>query len=902
MQLDMRWVRQIVAALAIASGGAAAAVAQTATPGPGIPLDLATRRAALITDLRYELALAVPREQTAPLSGWLIARFVLRDASAPLVIDFAPGASHVKAVSVDSVPVTPAFVPDHIVIPAAALTAGATEVRIEFTAGDASLNRNPEFLYALFVPARAHLAIPVFDQPDLKARWTLKLSLPSTFTAVANGAVTEEGNRACADGRSGSDCRLSVGFAETAPISTYLFSFVVGDFKIATAVRNGRTYRMFHRETDAAKVARNLDAIFDLHDRALRFMELYTGIPYAFGKFDFVAIPAFQFGGMEHAGKILYNATGLLLDESATQNQLLGRASVIAHETAHMWFGDLVTMRWFNDVWMKEVFANFMAAKIVNPSFPEVNHDLRFLYAHYPAAYEVDRTAGANAIRQPLDNLNEAGSLYGAIIYQKAPVVMRHLEALLGADSFRDGLREYLNAHPFGNATWSDLIAVLDRRTPVDLAAWSRIWVESPGRPVITTELTTRLSVPLGDEPEKRTIESLTFIQSDPQQQGRVWPQTLKVTVALPDGPRTIEVALTGARTTVPEAVGWPEPLYVLPNGGGWAYGGFVLDPISRDYLAANVASIPDALTRGAAWVTLWEALLDRSVPATAFVDTAMRAVPAEPDEQTRQRVLGYAGNAWWKFLSPAERSARAAAAERTLRAGLDAATTASQKSAWFGALRRMATTAPTLAWLTAVWEKAETVTGLPFAEADYSALALELAVREVPRWSEILTGQLARIDNPDRKARFAFIMPALAADPAVREKWFLALADVANRRREPWVLDGLDYLHHPLRAAAVGQVRAAESRPALGDPEDWRHLLPQALDGCHARRLQRRRHGRRGAPLPGHAAARLPGAAQEHRAAVGRRPLPRRRPAVSPRNGNAGGDPSVAPGVLTNP
>ena len=107
--------------------------------------------------------------------------------------------------------------------------------------------------------------------------------------------------------------------------------------------------------------------------------------PYPFGKFDFVLIPSFQFGGMEHAGAILYNQSGLLLDESATQNQLLDRASIIAHETAHMWFGDLVTMKWFDDVWMKEVFANFMAAKIVNPSFPEVNHDLRFLLAHYPA-------------------------------------------------------------------------------------------------------------------------------------------------------------------------------------------------------------------------------------------------------------------------------------------------------------------------------------------------------------------------------------------------------------------------------------------------------------------------------------------------------------------------------------
>ena len=147
---------------------------------------------------------------------------------------------------------------------------------------------------------------------------------------------------------------------------------------------------------------RNRDAIFDLHAAALTWLERYTGIPYPFGKFDFLLVPAFQFGGMEHPGAIFYNASGLLLDESATQNQQLERASVIAHETAHMWFGDLVTMRWFNDVWMKEVFANFMAAKIVNPSFPDMNHDLRFLYAHYPPAYDVDRTAGTNAIRQPL--------------------------------------------------------------------------------------------------------------------------------------------------------------------------------------------------------------------------------------------------------------------------------------------------------------------------------------------------------------------------------------------------------------------------------------------------------------------------------------------------------------------
>jgi len=771
---------------------ATSAVAQTPPPGPGIPLTLATERAAAIRDLRYALSLTVPNDQKAPLAGTMTARFRVVDGSRRVVFDFAPGPPNVKAVRVNGEDVTPAFVTDHLIVPVRTGRNADMEVAIDFIAGDASLNRNPDFLYALFVPARAHLAIPVFDQPDLKARWTLELTYPGEWIAVSNGAPSTGGRFDLMEGIAGQRSRVTTSFAETEPLPTYLFSFVVGDFKVVDGTRNGRTFHFYHRETDAKKVARNTEALFDLHDRAIRYMEEYTGIPYAFGKFDFVAIPAFQFGGMEHAGKILYNASSLLLDESATQNQYLGRASVISHETAHMWFGDLVTMRWFNDVWMKEVFANFMAAKIVNPSFPEVNHDLRFLYAHYPAAYEVDRTAGANPIRQPLENLNEAGSLYGAIIYQKAPVMMRHLEALLGADSFRDGLREYLGAHRFGNATWTDLIEVLDRRTPTDLAAWSRVWVESAGRPTVTTELVVKAG----------TIASLAFAQSDPQKKSRLWPQTLEVTVALPEGPRTIDVALTGARAIVKEAVGWPAPAYVLPNGGGWAYGGFVLDRASRDYLAAHVADIPNVLTRGAAWVTLWDALLDRAIPATTFVDTALAAVAVEPDEQSRARILGYAGSAWWRFLGPADRTSRAAAAEATLRAGLERATTAGQKSAWFGAIRRIATTPDTLAWLTRVWDRSETLAGLPLAEADYSALAMDLAVRDVPRAAEILDQQLARIDNPDRKARFQFIMPALSGDAAVRDRWFQALKDVANRRREPWVLDGLDYLHHPLRAA----------------------------------------------------------------------------------------------------
>src|SRR5438552_12388372 len=267
-------------------------------------------------------------------------------------------------------PITKYFDNGHIVVNKDFLALVENSIEIVFHAGDASLNRNPEFMYALFVPARAHLAFPCFDQPDLKARYTLQLTVPANWQAVSNGVETK---------REPSGDRVRIQYAETKPIPTYLFTFATGKFQVETAERDGRTFHMFHRETDAKKVERNREAIFDLHAKALAWLEDYTQIPYPFGKFDFVLIPSFQFGGMEHHGAIYYNASSILLDESATENQMLGRASTISHETSHMWFGDLVTMRWFNDVWMKEVFANFMAEKIVDPAFPKVNHGLRFL-------------------------------------------------------------------------------------------------------------------------------------------------------------------------------------------------------------------------------------------------------------------------------------------------------------------------------------------------------------------------------------------------------------------------------------------------------------------------------------------------------------------------------------------
>jgi aminopeptidase N len=761
-------------------------------PAVGISEALARERAARVSNVRYALSLTIPRDRRAVISGRETLAFALSDASSPLAIDFDPNRSgRVRRIEAGGEPVEARQVNGHLLLPASSLRAGDNLVTIEFDAGDAPLNRNEDFLYTILVPARAHEAFPCFDQPDLKARWTLALDVPDGWETLANGMETSRDVR---DGRT----RLT--FAETQPLSTYLFAFAAGRFSIERDERHaqdGRAPRMFHRETDAKKVARNRDAIFDLHAAALDWMERYTGIPYPFGKFDFLLVPAFQFGGMEHPGAIFYNASALMLDESATQNQQLERASVISHETAHMWFGDLVTMRWFTDVWMKEVFANFMAAKIVNPSFPAINHDLRFLFAYYPPAYEVDRTEGSNPIRQGLANLNEAGTLYGNIIYDKAPIVMRQLEALVGPDLFRDGMREYLRRFAFGNASWPELIALLGDRTKDDLATWSHAWVDEAARPIITTRL----------ELDHGRIARLAFSQRDPYpRRGLTWNQTFQVALGYADRLQLLPVHLVGASVEVAAARGLPAPLFVLPNGGGLAYGELHLDPGSLAWLSvrlADVSGAPNALTRGSAWTTLWEAMLDEEIAPGTLVDLALRALPRETDELNVQQMLAGLGQAYWRFTPGRRRTALAPRVERVLRAGLASARTQSLKGAYFSTLRDVALTRPTLAWLTSVWKRQARVRGLTFSETDDIALVQDLALRAVPGWKPMLERQAARTKNPDRQARLRFVMPALSSDPAERGRFFAALGDAANRQHEAWVLDGLRSLHHPLRAAS---------------------------------------------------------------------------------------------------
>jgi len=779
----------------------------TAAIDPGVSLELAEQRQLSITDVRYDLYLIVPDDVDSALTGRVAIDFLLSGATQRLVFDFKAPADHVSAVSVDGQEVQFSQPEDHILIPAEFASAGQHRVEIEFQATDAALNRQQDFFYALFVPDRASTAFPVFEQPNIKAKFNLTLDIPQQWQALSNGAELSRTERANGVHR--------LRFAETQPISPYLFSFAAGDLQIDRSERDGREFVMYHRETDVEKHQRNRDAIFDLHATALDWLEDYTGIPYPFDKFAFFAIPSFQFGGMEHPGAIWYRSSSLFLDPTASRTQELRRASLIAHETAHMWFGDLVTMEWFNDVWMKEVFANFMAAKIAGPAFPDLNLPLRFFQAHHPTAYNVDRTRGANPIRQHLENLNEAGSLYGAIIYQKAPVVVQQLEQLIGEDALQQGLQSYLQEFAYGNASWSDLVGILDGLSGHDLQSWSDVWVNESGRPRISSEW---------------VDGGITLRQADSEPQRNLnWTQPIVLAVSLEGTIVEHRVQLEDREAFLPLQIS-SEPDFIIAGADGIGYGRFEMDRRSQSALLVGIHDLENPLHRSVVWQTLMEEVLEGELDPLALIGAANVAVTEESDELVSQQVLGLLRQLYWQFLDERQRISLSEEIENSLWQALDNAPTAGRKGLYFSALTAVTLSEQGIARLERIWRGDEMPEGLPLQEQQFVNLAEALALRNVAAKEEILDEQEQRIGNPDRLARFRFVRPALSADSETRETLFRSFADETVRRRESWVLAAMNAIHHPVRNEASinllrGSLNLTEEIDRTGDiffPLSW--------------------------------------------------------------------------------
>jgi aminopeptidase N len=736
----------------------------------GVSYQLAQKRAQTLTNIRYHLYFDVPNKLDKSITGRVEIEFEISELY-DLPLDFRGADSALINVTSNYRQLNLSLNNGHIIIPKGYLQNGQNKISIDFIAGDASLNRKEDFLYSLLVPDRASTVFPCFDQPDLKATFNLTLQTPKSWKAVSNSPLANYME---------TDSSAVWIFDKTYPISTYLFAFTAGKFNATTGKVLGQKVTIYHRENDSAKLNRNVNQIFKLHESAITWLEEYIGIGYPFQKLDIILIPDFQYSGMEHPGAIYYRDSRILLDENPSVDQVLRRANLIAHEVSHQWFGNLVTMKWFNDVWLKEVFAGLMADKIVNPQFPNVNHALRFLLSHYPAAYSVDRTIGANPVRQKLDNLLFAGTLYGDIIYHKAPIALMQMELKLGSPLFREGVRQYLNKYAYANAGWPELVKIFDEISSENVSRWSKKWIESKGMPVINYDLSN---------------DKLVFNQDD-----KWLPMKFNVLIPTVSGYKNLPVDLKRQTSEVKLPNDFIKSQKVIINQNGLGYGFFHSNYNEITLIPPKNLMFND-VARASFYVNLHEVFLNHLVDNDTYFRYLLAALQEEVNPLVRSYLLGNIETVWWRFFNNANRTVLAETLENTL-ANLynNSKLPVDERKPILDTYFKVAFTEKAISTMEKTWEKQADINGITLSETDFINLSFELAVRNVNQADSILQIQEERIKNPDRLSKFRFVRRAATPNVAIRDDFFASLANPANRRPEPWVAQGLRYFFHPLR------------------------------------------------------------------------------------------------------
>ena len=770
----------------------------------GVSRQLALIRKQNIRNPEYFIRFSVPESRDSAISGHIEIDFDI-DRPREIIVDFRE-LDNVDHVSANGSPARYELRNEHIVISSSSFRKGSNRVTISFTPADQSFNRNDDFMYTLLVPDRARTAFPCFDQPDMKAVFNLELEVPEEWVAVSNSPV---------DSQTVGDSRRRVRFKPTEPLSTYLFSFVAGVFRSETYDNGNHVFTAYHRETDPERLSQ-FPAIFAQVASSLQWLEDYTGIRYPFAKYDFIILPGFQYGGMEHTGATLYNDTRMFLSKTPTPDEQLSRSQLIAHETAHMWFGDFVTMEWFDDVWTKEVFANYFASRITEPLFPDINHRLNWLKTITAPALSEDRTLGGTAIKQPLDNMCDAGLVYNSIIYNKAPVMLRKLVEIMGEDSFREGIRDYLTAYAYGNASWDDLIRILDGKCEEDLASFSDVWVNSKGMPFVDF-------VMKGD--------TLVVSQHDPYGRGLTWPQSFGVYLT-GDGCREIEVKMDSPSVEIP--LGFC-PESILPNSDGRGYGYFRYDASTLERMLDNWHGIKDETCRQSQLMNLHECFQHGVIDTDRWLASLLEGLPHEENALIASTLCGYIGTAMKetsdvtiqkKILSLARTHSLASCRQQLLRKLISSASDSVVCSELYD-----------------IWKKASHPL---LNEDDYMSLAYSLAIRFPDKQEYMIAEQMSRIDNPDRKRQFGFVSRATTPDTLEQKKLFLSLLQAGNRRIEPWALETLEYLcHHSREDQAVGYIwDALEALPYIQRtsdiffPQDWAYAILNERHSAHAYRV----------------------------------------------------------------
>ncbi len=803
----------------ICPGTARALPPQGASPqaGPGISRSLARDRVARVSAVRYAIQLEL-RSHADTLPGRETLRFTLSatGAASGLPLDYREGT--VRSATLNGSPLPTSLNEGHLTLPATLLHPGENTVEIAFTSriapAGAAITRyddktdGNEYLYSLFVPMDASMAFPCFDQPDLKARFTLTATAPTAWTVVGNTAPSQ----IKANGETS-----STHFHETRPISTYLFAFAAGPW-VRMAGGPGQP-AVYVRKSQLKRAEPEVPELQSITARGITWLADYFGQPFPFPKYDLVLIPGFPFGGMEHAGATFLNEDGVLFRSAPTESDRFRRDITTLHELTHQWFGDLVTMRWFDDLWLKEGFAQYMAYRCLDSLEPGSQAWKHFYEDIKPLAYGIDETPGTTPIFQDIPNLKDAKSAYGAIVYQKAPAILKQLEFRLGPDSFRNGLRLYLRQHAYGNAQWSDLIEAFHTAGGGDVRTWADAWVLRRGMPEVNVTWNC-------DGAGKLTALKLT--QADVLPDGFVWPMSNEVLLA--PSMRRLRVDWNTPETSVREAVGQPCPAYIFANAGDEAYGRFLLDGKSEAAVQTSLVpqagngapppaprTTPDPLLRSMLWGALWDNVhVARSAPR-GYVQLALANLPGEQDENLARIQGGHATAALQRYMTARGRGALAPQLEGIATRRMFNAPTVGLRIVSFRTLTGVAETAPARDTLKQLLAGSASIPGVALRPLDRWSLIGKLISLDDPAAPSLAQSELGH-DSSGDGPKNAWAMQAAAPDPATKQRYFaqyLLPPTSPDAKPEDWLTQSLhpfnswneSALTEPYLARALGQL-----------------------------------------------------------------------------------------------
>ncbi|MFI7608001.1 aminopeptidase N [Micromonospora sp. NPDC049366] len=496
------------------------------------------------------------------------------------------------------------------------------------------------YLYAMSFLDDVQRVFAAFDQPDLKAPVTLTVTAPPEWTVAANGQVA-------ATPRPG---RWE--FAPTAPLATYFFSLIAGPYHVRRDEHDGIPLGIYCRRSLAAHLDADAEEIFTITRQCLdRFHQLFAE-RYPFGKYDQAFVPEFNAGAMENPGLVTLR-DDYVFRSAVTDTQRELRATTIAHEMAHMWFGDLVTMRWWDDLWLNESFAEYLGTRVTAEATRFDRAWTTFALRRKAWGYAADQRPSTHPVA-PEEVADAAQALlnFDGISYAKGASVLRQLVAWLGDDAFLAGLNAHFAAHRFGNATLADLLGSLSAASGRDLTGWAQRWLREAQVNTVRAEVTV--------DADGRYRE-VALVQTAPASHPVLRPHRIGVGRYDADGAvDRVEVDLDpdadGGRTILAELTGAPAARLLLPNDGDLTFAKVRLDPASADAVPLVLPSLADPLARALLWGEALDAATDGERPVTGVVALIAAALPGETEVIIAEDVLSLSRSLVDRYLDPAAR------------------------------------------------------------------------------------------------------------------------------------------------------------------------------------------------------------------------------------------------------